>query len=272
MLIDSHCHFDVPAFDQDRADCRQRAHEAGVQAMILPAITRAGWPRLRAVAAADPSLYPAYGLHPVYLHDHRPEDLQALDDWLHREPAVAVGECGLDFFVQGRDEKAQHAWFVAQLDLALSHDLPVILHARRAVDQVTQALRQRPGLRGVVHSFSGSRQQAEKLLELGFFLGLGGPVTHPRAQRLRSLAAWVPAQALLVESDAPDQPGQAHQGQRNEPAWLPEVIHALARLRDESPQEMARITRDNAICLFRLDRPAPIADDPPLSHRPRTTP
>ncbi|MCG5512414.1 TatD family hydrolase [Ectothiorhodospira shaposhnikovii] len=272
MLIDSHCHFDVPAFDADREDCRRRAREAGVEAMIIPAITRAGWTRLREVATSLPGLHPAYGLHPVYLQAHRPTDIQALDDWLRREPAVAVGECGLDFFVQGLDEKAQQACFRAQLDLALTHDLPVIIHARRAVDQVTQALRQRPGLKGVVHSFSGSRQQAEKLLELGFFLGLGGPLTYPRAQRLRALAAWLPARALLVESDAPDQPGLAHRGQRNEPAWLPEVVRTLAELRDESPREIARITRDNAIRLFRLDRPGGIPDDPPLTHQPRTTP
>ncbi|MCG5500705.1 TatD family hydrolase [Ectothiorhodospira lacustris] len=272
MLIDSHCHFDVPAFDADREACRQRAREAGVQAMIIPAITRADWPRLRAVATSASGLYPAYGLHPVYLASHRPDDIHALDQWLQREPAVAVGECGLDFFAEGLDEKTQQACFRAQLDLALTHDLPVIIHARRAVDQVTQALRQRPGLRGVVHSFSGSRQQAEKLLDLGFLLGLGGPLTYPRAQRLRALAAWLPAQALLVESDAPDQPGQTHRGQRNEPAWLPEVVQTLATLRNEPPEEIARITRDNAIQLFRLDRLNHIPDDPPLIHQPQTTP
>lgn len=261
LIIDSHCHFDVPAFDRDRDTCWRNAWNAGVRAQILPAIDRDGWPRIKQVAASLPGLYPAYGLHPVYLHSHQPADIDALDQWLQREPAVAVGECGLDFYVEGLDEQTQQVYFRAQLDLALTHDLPVIIHARRAMDQVTQALRQRPGLRGVVHSFSGSRQQAEKLLDLGFFIGIGGPVTYPRAQRLRKLASWLPAEAMLVESDAPDQPGQAHRGDRNQPAWLPEVIETLAALRRESPEEIASITRENAIRLFRLGSLHHIPDD-----------
>ncbi|MBK1692491.1 TatD family hydrolase [Ectothiorhodospira mobilis] len=250
--IDSHCHFDVPAFDADREACWQRARQAGVTALVLPAIERRTWERVRAVSGRWPGVYPAYGLHPVYLERHREEDLQDLARWLRAGDAVAVGECGLDGFVQGLDMDAQWALFTAQLDLARETGLPVILHARRAVDRVTKALRARPGLQGVVHSFSGSRQQADRLLERGFLLGLGGPVTHPRAQRLRRLAAELPLEGLLVETDAPDQPGAAHRGERNEPAWLPEIIREIARLRGEPPEHVAAVTADNARRLFRL--------------------
>ncbi|MFP4080873.1 MAG: TatD family hydrolase [Ectothiorhodospira sp.] len=250
--IDSHCHLDVPAFDADREACWQRARQAGVKALILPAIERRTWERVRTVAEQWAGVYPAYGLHPVYLERHREDDLEALARWLQAGDAVAVGECGLDGFVEGLSMEAQWTLFTVQLDLAREAGLPVILHARRAVDLVTKALRARPGLEGVVHSFSGSRQQADRLLERGFLLGLGGPVTHPRAQRLRRLAAELPLEGLLVETDAPDQPGAAHRGERNEPAWLPEIIHEIATLRGESPEHVAAVTAGNARRLFRL--------------------
>lgn len=259
--IDSHCHFDVEAFDPDREQVWARAGSLGIRKLVLPSIRRADWGRVHATACAFQGVHPAYGLHPVYLLEHAADDLIRLDHWLDGRdeagnavmPAVAVGECGLDGFVPGLDFDAQWMFFTVQLDLALAKDLPVIIHARRAVDQVTKALRQRPGLRGVVHSFSGSLQQAGHLLDLGFMLGFGGPVTYPRAARLRSLVARLPRECLLVETDAPDQPGLGHQGQRNEPAFLIQVIREIALLRGDEPEAVARFTADNARRLFRLE-------------------
>lgn len=252
MLIDSHCHLDVSEFDADRAQVIARARSAGVRAQIVPAIDAKGWPKLRELCAKESGLHPAYGLHPMYLDAHRPEHLRELRNWLERERPVAVGECGLDFYVEGLDAEAQRLYFTGQLELAKELDLPVVLHARRSVDEVTATLRRIGGLRGVVHSYSGSLEQARQLWKLGFCLGFGGPITYERAARLRDIVASMPVEFLLLETDAPDQPLSTHRGERNEPSYLPEVLRAAAALRGEDEAQLAASTSANARRLFNL--------------------
>ena len=252
MLVDSHCHLDVAEFDSDRGDVIARARAAGVTRQIVPAIDATGWPRLREVCAATDGLFPAYGLHPIFLDDHKPGHLAQLGEWIERERPLAVGECGLDYFIEGLDRDAQQRYFDGQLALAREHDLPVIVHARRAVDAVIASIRRFEGLRGVVHSWSGSHQQAGQLWDLGFVLGVGGPVTYERAQRLRALVADMPLECLLLETDAPDQPDSDIRGQRNEPARLRTVCETIAQLRGVTPEEIARATTANAERLFGL--------------------
>jgi TatD DNase family protein len=252
VLVDSHSHFDAAEFDADRAQAHARALAAGVSRQIVPAVDAAGWPKLKAVCAEFPGLFPAYGLHPMYLESHRPEHVRELRDWIERERPVAVGECGLDFFVEGLDAETQVFYFEGQLQLAREFDLPVVVHARRAVDAVIASIRKINGLRGVVHSFSGSAEQAAQLYKLGFLLGIGGPVTYERANRLRSLVATMPLEQLLLETDAPDQPGSAHRGERNEPAYLPEVLDVIAGLRGVKREELAAATTANAERLFAI--------------------
>jgi TatD DNase family protein len=204
-LVDTHSHLDAAEFDPDRAQVVARAVAAGVSRQLVPAVDAAGWPKLREVCARSPGLYPAYGLHPMFLDRHRPQHLRELRGWIERERPRAIGECGLDHFVEGLDRDAQAEYFDGQLRLAREFDLPVIVHARRAVEAAIAAIRKVDGLRGVVHSFSGSREQAEQLWKLGFLLGLGGPVTYERARRLRRLAAGMPIEHLVLETDAPDQ-------------------------------------------------------------------
>ena len=251
-LVDSHSHFDVRAFDHDRAAAHARALAAGVDRQIVPAVDAHTWPQLRRVCAGIPGLFPAYGLHPVYLETHRPHDLDSLRDWLLQERPVAVGECGLDYFVEGLDRERQQRYFDGQLALAAEFDLPLVVHARRAVDAVIASIRRFPGVRGVVHSFSGSPEQARQLHQLGWLLGIGGPVTYERANRLRKLVATLPIEQLLLETDAPDQPDAGHRGQRNEPALLPRVLAVVAELRGEPAEAIAAATTANAERLFRL--------------------
>ncbi len=251
-LIDSHCHLDAGEFDVDRDAVIDRAQAAGVRAQIVPATVAAGWPKLREVCAARPGLHPAYGLHPVFLDAHGPADLDLLEEWIARERPCAIGECGLDYFIETLDRDAQAHYFEGQLALAAKHDLPVIVHARRAVDAVIQAIRRAGDVRGVVHSFAGSPEQARQLWERGFLLGLGGPVTYERAQRLRHLAATMPLEYLLLETDAPDQPDAQIRGQRNEPARLGHIAEVIATLRGEPAEEIALRTADNARRLFAL--------------------
>ena len=252
MLVDSHSHFDAQEFDADRRAAHARAVAAGVQAQVVPAVDAASWPKLKGVCAEFPGLYPAYGLHPMYLGVHRPEHLTELRGWIDRERPVAVGECGLDFFVEGLDAEAQQLYFDGQLRLAREFDLPVIVHARRAVDAVIASVRRIGGLRGVVHSFSGSAEQAAQLHKLGFLLGIGGPVTYERANRLRGLVAEMPLEQLLLETDAPDQPDADHRGERNEPAYLTKVLEVVAELRGVPQDIVAAATAANAQRLFEL--------------------
>ena len=250
QLVDSHSHFDVAEFDDDRTAAHARAIAAGVTRQVVPAIDAAGWRNLKQVCAQFLGLYPAYGLHPMFLAAHRQEHLDELRRWIERERPVAVGECGLDFFVEGLDADTQQMYFDAQLNLAREFDLPVIIHARRAVDAVIASIRRIGGLRGVIHSFPGSKEQAAHLHDLGFMLGIGGPVTYERANKLRSVAAKVPLEQLLLETDAPDQPNSDHRGQRNEPAYLVEVLDVIAELRGMPREDLAAATTANAVRLF----------------------
>lgn len=252
MLIDSHCHLDAPEFDPDRQAVIARARAAGVSAQVIPAVDAAGWPKLRAICREHEQLYPAYGLHPMFLSEHRPAHLQELRAWLQQGDAVAVGECGLDYFVEGLDQPTQQEYFDQQLILAREFNLPVIVHARRAVDAVIASIRRVGGLRGVVHSYSGSEEQAQQLWKLDFMIGLGGPVTYERAQRLRRLVVQMPLEHLLLETDAPDQPDANIRGQRNEPARLAGISATIAALRDMDPAELAAATSRNAQRLFAL--------------------
>lgn len=253
-LIDSHCHLDATEFDHDRVEVIGRALASGVIAQVIPAVSAATFPALARLCRGRSDLFAAYGLHPMYLQQHADSDIDWVRDALSREPAVAVGECGLDFYIDNLDPERQRALFDAQLRLAHDADLPLILHARRAVDEVILRLRRVGGLRGVVHSFSGSPEQARQLFQLGFHLGIGGPVTYERAQRLRGIVAHMPIDQLLLESDAPDQPTASARGSRNEPASLVEVATTIAALRGVDVADIAAATTTNAIRLFGLDQ------------------
>jgi len=250
QLFDSHCHLDASEFDPDRSEVIARAQAAGVISQVVPAVTAASWSKLRQVCAMAPGLHAAYGLHPMFLDEHRPEHLQQLRDWVERESPCAIGECGLDFFVESLDPETQRSYFQGQLQLAREFDLPLIVHARRAVDEVILRIRRIGGLRGVVHSFSGSPEQARQLWELGFLIGLGGPLTYPRANRLRGLVTQMPLEHLLLETDAPDQPDAGIRGQRNEPARLLDILQTVAELRQQPAREIAAQTTANAQRLF----------------------
>ena len=251
-LVDSHVHLDHEAFDADRTAVIERAGDAGIEHMIVPAVDIASWPGIKKLCAREIGIHPAYGLHPVYLGQHAPEHLDRLNQWLADGSAVALGEIGLDFHLPELDRDQQRFYFTNQLHLAHERNLPVIVHARQALDEVSLTLRRSGGLHGVVHSFSGSEQQARQLWDVGFHIGIGGPVTYERAQRLRRLVAKMPIEFLLLESDAPDQPDATHRGQRNEPARVTEILRCVAALRGESEQHVAEATTTNARRLFGL--------------------
>jgi len=251
-LIDSHAHFDDESFDPDRAEALRRAEAAGVEAQVIPAVKADWWPRIRQLCRDYPSLHATYGLHPMFLADHRPDHLDLLADWIELEKPVAIGECGLDFYIDDPQPEQQQHYFEGQLAIASERGLPVIIHARRSVEEVINTLRRYPTVVGMLHSYAGSEQQALRLIEMGFYLSFGGPITYERAKRLHQLVKNLPLSSILLETDAPDQPGSQHRGERNEPAYLPEVLAVVSQLRDEAPEVIAAQTSANTRRLFRL--------------------
>lgn len=252
MLVDTHCHLDVPDFDEDRETVIAAAREAGVAKIVVPAIHADGWSGLQHLCEKTSGLYPALGLHPVYIDRHRERHLDELERLLADKPPIAVGEIGLDFFIRGLDRKRQQVLFEAQLSLAAAAGLPVLIHARKSHDQVLSALQRIRVVGGIAHAFNGSPQQAHRYLDLGFKLGFGGMLTFERSRKLRMLARTLPLEAIVLETDAPDMTVAAHRGERNSPAYLPEVLMALAQIRSRDPATIARQTSANAQCLLAL--------------------
>ncbi|MDD2544791.1 MAG: TatD family hydrolase [Burkholderiaceae bacterium] len=258
--IDTHCHLDAAEFAPDRAAVRAQAAQAGVAHCVLPAVERAHWEVVRQLAHQHGDSY-ALGIHPLYTAQADEADLERLAQALaqhHRDPRlVAVGEIGLDFWVPGLDPLRQMHFYRAQLQLARRFDLPVILHVRRSADLLLKGLREVGVRGGIAHAFNGSLQQAQAFGALGFKLGFGGAVTYERALQLRRLAAELPLDALVLETDAPDMPphwlyataAQRAAGQpqgRNTPAELPRIAQVVAGLRGLPLAELARATGANA--------------------------
>ena len=251
-LIDSHVHTDDHRFDPDRPEILQAARSANIIAQVVPAVSMRLWPRVKQLCNEHQDLYACYGLHPCFCDEHSPGDIEALAGWLSKERPVAVGECGLDYQISNADKAQQQRLFSAQLALAREFNLPIVIHARKAVEDVIRMIRASGHYRGVVHSYNGSSQQARRLIDLGYKLSFGGAATFERAKHLRTLIAELPLDALLLETDAPDQADSLHKGQRNQPAWLIDVCKNFSQLRGESAAQFASATTQNAIELFSL--------------------
>ena len=252
QLIDTHCHLDVAEFDADREAVIAAARAAGVATIVIPGIHRAGWPALLDLCTRERGLHAALGLHPLLLDQHAPVDLAELERRLAAGGVVAVGEIGLDYIVDGIDRDRQQVLFEAQLAIARAARQPVILHVRRAHDPVLSALRRVGVVGGIAHAFNGSLEQARQYLDLGFQFGFGGTLTYERSTRIRTLARALPASAIVIETDAPDIPVASHRGERNCPAYLLEIITALASVRGELVADLAAQTSANARAVLGL--------------------
>lgn len=248
MFIDTHCHLDAAEFGGTQADLVRNAEAASVSRMVIPSVACRNFEAVRKLCAQHSSCFPAYGIHPMYTDDATPRDLDTLREYIKQCQPVAVGEIGLDFFIQHYDQTRQEHFFVEQLKLAREFDLPVLLHIRRAQDTILKHLRQIRVRGGIAHAFNGSRQQADEFIKLGFKLGFGGAMTYSRATKLRELAATLPLDSIVLETDAPDMPPDfLERWLPNEPKYLPRITQSLANLRGLPLDEVARVTTDNAI-------------------------
>jgi len=246
QLFDTHCHIDVDAFAADRDQVLGDARAAGVSDLLIPAIQRSTWPALIELCAQDPGLHLALGLHPVFLDRHHDEDIMALASRVAAADPVAIGEIGLDWSDKSLDRKRQQRLLEDQLGVAQQYQLPVVLHVRKAHDAMLGTLKRWRLKGGLCHAFNGSLQQGMHYVELGFCLGFGGMLTFEHSRRLRGLAAELPLESLVLETDAPDMTVASHRHERNSPAYLPEVLETLAQLRGLSEDEVAVATSANA--------------------------
>ncbi len=288
-FIDTHCHYDFPPFSVDEEASLQRAAQAAVGKIIVPATEAENFARVQALAEKYQPLYAALGLHPGMLEKHSDVSLDQLQQALERRPAkvVAVGEIGLDLFGDDPQFERQQWLLDEQLKLAKRYDLPVILHSRRTHDKLAMHLKRHDLSRtGVVHGFSGSLQQAERFVQLGYKIGVGGTITYPRASKTRDVIAKLPLASLLrfvqlgykigvggtityprasktrdviaklplasllLETDAPDMPLNGFQGQPNRPEQAVRVFDVLCELRPEPEDEIAEVLLNNTYALF----------------------
>ena len=247
QFIDTHCHLDAAEFGDSQDALIQQALAAGVGTIVLPAVTQANFARVQSLCAQYDCCAPAYGIHPMYVDRAKPQDLESIKQYIKYNQVVAVGEIGLDFFIENHDQARQEQSFAAQLQLAQEFDLPVLLHIRKAQDTVLKHLRQHKVRGGIAHAFNGSPQQAAEFIKLGFKLGFGGAMTYPRATKLRELARTLPLESIVLETDAPDIPPEfLARGEPNKPSYLPRIAQTLADLRGLPLAEIARITTENA--------------------------
>jgi TatD DNase family protein len=254
MWIDTHCHLDAGEFAGEASAIAARAAQQGVSWIVIPAIERANFTSVAALANQQANCVYALGIHPVFVPQADDGDLAALRQAvalaLDDPRFVAIGEIGLDFFVPALKEEAlrqkQEYFYSEQLKIARDFDLPVLLHVRRSQDIILKYLRriQPPG--GIAHAFNGSEQQAQAFIGLGLKLGFGGAMTFTRALQIRRLAAELPQHALVLETDAPDIAPAWRHPQRNSPEELPRIGAVLAHLRDISEGALAHITSENA--------------------------
>lgn len=256
MLIDSHCHLDDTAFDEDRFEVLERARVNGVSAVIVPAISRQRFQNQATICENHLELHAAYGLHPLYLDEHSADDINELDRWMDSHPTVAIGECGLDKYAEKTAGLAsftrQRELFEAQLALAKKRNLPVIVHANGAIEDTIRVLKSSQLNQGVVHSYNGSAEQARQLIDDGYHLGIGSAVTRPDARRLHTMVKALPLDSMLLETDAPFQAAATHRGQRNEPGFITEVAEMVARLQGLDVDKVEKTTTANSTKLFSL--------------------
>ena len=256
-LIDTHTHLDFPDFDADRQALMAESRALGVRRMVVLGVYQGNWQRVWELVQSDPDLHAAFGLHPVYLDDHRPQHLSELGDWLtrlagHRQ-LCAVGEIGLDYFIESldRDRDRQQALFEAQLQLAADFNLPALIHVRRSHAAVIATLKRfRLKRAGIIHAFAGSKEEAREYIKLGFKLGLGGAPTWPQALRMHRVLAELPLDSVVLETDSPDMAPAMFPGQRNSPAHLPAICTALADIMAINPEQLAAASTANACALF----------------------
>jgi TatD DNase family protein len=250
-LIDTHAHIYLPEFDADRSQIIEKAKQAGIRQVLLPAIDSSTHQQMLQTEKDYEGCLAMIGLHPCSVNNTFSQEIDIIKDYLSQRKFIAIGEIGLDFYWDKTYVKEQYEAFHQQIQLALTHDLPIAIHSRNAVDESIEVVQQYPGLRGVFHCFSGNLEQAEAILSTGFMLGIGGVLTFKNAG-LDKVMENVGLRHVILETDAPYLAPVPFRGKRNEPAYTALVAEKLAQLTGKSLEEVQKLTTENAEKLFNL--------------------
>jgi TatD DNase family protein len=250
-LIDTHAHIYLPEFDTDRDDCINRAVEAGVQSILMPAIDSSTHQAMLQVEADYPNCLAMIGLHPCSVNDSFEKELEIIREYLEQRRFWAIGEIGLDFYWDKTFTDQQYQCFHAQIELALQYDLPIAIHSRNATEECIGVIQQYPELTGVFHCFSGTFEQAVSLIETSFFMGIGGVATFKNGG-LDKILEKTGIERVILETDAPYLAPVPFRGKRNEPAYTRLVAEKLASITGLGLEQVAEITTENARKLFKL--------------------
>jgi TatD DNase family protein len=254
MMIDTHAHLYQIAFQEDRSEMLQRAKDMQIGRIYLPAIDSESHQRLVDLANAYPDYcIPMMGLHPCSVDAGFEKELELVVQWLDKLPFAAIGEIGLDFYHSTEFRAEQYDAFEQQISIALRKDLPIVIHSRSSMDECIKVIQEKGEgkIRGIFHCFGGDARQARKVIEMGFYLGIGGVVTYKNAG-LASIVQQISLEHLVLETDAPYLTPAPHRGKRNESAYLVHVADKIAELKGISRQEVEDVTTANAKKIFRF--------------------
>lgn len=251
QLIDSHAHIYLPEFDTDRKALLVEALNAGIGKILMPAIDSSTHNLMVQVEAGFESCISMMGLHPCSVKENYKDELVTVNQWFQRRKFIAVGEIGLDFYWDKTFIKEQYDAFHNQIEIALTYNLPIVVHSRNATDECIEVVKQYSSLKGVFHCFSGNAEQAENLIELGFLLGIGGVVTFKNSG-LDKVIEQIGLNHVIIETDAPYLAPVPFRGKRNVPGYLKYVIEKLSLVSGKESEQVAKITTQNAINLFNL--------------------
>jgi TatD DNase family protein len=250
-FIDTHTHIYLSEFDDDRDNIMQRAKEANVEITIMPAIDSSTHKKMIQTESIYPNCYSMIGLHPCSVNQDFGKELSLIDEYLAERKFVAIGEIGLDFYWDKTFSSEQNETFRKQIQVALKHDLPIVIHSRNAIDECIEVVSEYPGVKGVFHCFSGNEQQAKKIIELNFMLGIGGVVTFKNAG-LDKVIEKIGLGNVILETDAPYLAPVPFRGKRNEPSYLKIVAEKLSSICNLPLEKIAELTTENARNLFNL--------------------
>lgn len=250
-FIDTHTHIYLPEFEEDRSEMMQRAKENHVEITIMPAIDSSTHDAMLQVESAFNNCYSMIGLHPCSVNQDYEKEVKIIEAYLSKRKFVAIGEIGLDFYWDKTFTKQQYEAFHGQIEIALRNELPVVIHSRNAIDECIEVVKQHPGVKGVFHCFSGNEEQAKKIMELDFMLGIGGVVTFKNSG-LDNVIEKIGLSNVILETDAPYLSPVPFRGKRNEPSYIKYISEKLSELSGCPIEQVAELTTENARNLFKL--------------------
>ena len=252
MIIDTHAHLYLEEFEKDIESVIDHSKENGVSTIYLPAINSETHEAMVALGNRYPSYCkPMIGLHPCYVKADYENELKIVDDYLTRYPFSGIGECGLDFYWDKSFVKEQYLALEYQIHLAQKNQLPIILHTRNATQETIDVIRsnKNENLKGIFHCFGGTIEEAQQIIEMGFYLGIGGVVTYKNAG-LDKVLEHIDLKHIVLETDAPYLTPVPHRGKRNETAYLKIIAEKIASIKNCSFEEVAKVTSENGIMVF----------------------